>query len=111
MEPNEISEVRKLVEKTLADRKIDLTAGNIDRLGLDPTNSVGRAFEIEGFPTLAILDGKGIIQSVQVGNVDIGGPLHEALASEIDAPLAGKSLASEKDKGAKQPKKEAREDN
>jgi thiol-disulfide isomerase/thioredoxin len=91
MLPSEIPEVRRLVEKTLADKAINLTAGTTGRLGLDPSNSVGRAFQIEGFPTLVILDGNGIIQSVQVGISDMGGPLHEALATEIDALLAGKS--------------------
>ena len=56
-EPQEISEVRKLVEKTLADKKIHLTAGPAGRIGLDPSNSVGKAFEVEGYPTLVILDG------------------------------------------------------
>ena len=62
-EPQEISEVRKAVEKTLADKKIDLTRGPAGRIGLDPSNSVGKAFDVEGYPTLVILDAKGIVQS------------------------------------------------
>ncbi len=105
-EPQEISEIRKLVEKTLADKKINLTAGTAGRIGLDPSNSVGKAFDVEGFPTLVILDAKGIIQSAHVGyNPDAAEPLHKSLATEIDALLAGKSLAGEKDKGAKEPGK------
>ena len=111
MEPSELSEVRKLVENTLASHLINLTAGTIGRLGVDPSNTVGRAFEIEGFPTLVILDGKGIIRSAHVGNADVGGPLHEALVTEIEALLAGKSLARERDKGATKAKQQAREDN
>ena len=96
-EPQEISEVRKLVEKTLADKKIDLTRGPAGRIGLDPSNSVGKAFDVEGYPTLVILDGKGVVQSAHVGyNPDAAEPLHKTLATEIGALLEGKSLVSEK---------------
>jgi thiol-disulfide isomerase/thioredoxin len=106
-EPREISDVRKLVEKTLADKKIDLTRGPVGRIGLDPSNSVGKAFDVEGYPTLVILDGKGVVQSAHVGyNPDAAEPLHQSLATEIDTLLEGKSLVGEKDKGAKEPKKE-----
>ncbi len=109
-EPQEISEVRKLVEKTLAGKKIDLTRVPVGRIGLDPSNSVGKAFEVEGYPTLVILDGKGIVQSAHVGyNPDAAEPLHKTLATEIDALLEGKSLVSEKGKTEKEPKKEGQE--
>jgi thiol-disulfide isomerase/thioredoxin len=105
-EPQEISEIRKLVEKTLAGKKIDLTRGPVGRIGLDPSNAVGKAFDVEGYPTLVILDGKGVVQSAHVGyNPEAAEPLHKSLATEIDALLAGKSLAGEKDKGAIEPKK------
>ena len=65
--PPRSAEVRKLVEKTLADKKINLTGNPVGRIGLDPSKSVGSAFEVEGYPTLVILDGKGIVQSVHVG--------------------------------------------
>ncbi len=98
-EPREISDVRKLVEKTLADKKIDLTGGPAGRIGLDPSNSVGKAFDIEGYPTLVILDGKGVVQSAHVGyNPDAAEPLHKTLAAEIDTLLEGKSLVGEKGK-------------
>ena len=51
-----------LVEKTLAEKAIDLTSGRVGRIGLDPSNVVGRAFNIEGFPSLVILDRKGIVR-------------------------------------------------
>jgi thiol-disulfide isomerase/thioredoxin len=106
-EPQEISDVRKLVEKTLADKKIDLAAGTIGRIGLDPSNSVGKAFEVEGYPTLVILDGKGVVQSAHVGyNPDAAEPLHKSLATEIDTLFEGKSLVVEKDRAAKEAKKE-----
>jgi thiol-disulfide isomerase/thioredoxin len=105
-EPQEISEIRKLVKKTLADKKINLTAGTAGRIGLDPSNAVGKAFDVEGYPTLVILDGKGNVQSAHVGyNPDAAEPLHKSLATEIDALLAGKSLADEKGKTTKDQEK------
>ena len=67
MLPEEIPALRKLVEKTLADKAIDLTAGPVGRIGLDPSNAVGRAFNVEGFPSVVILDRKGIVRSAYVG--------------------------------------------
>ena len=64
-------------------------------IGLDPSKSVGEAFEIEGYPTLVILDGKGIVQSVHVGfDPEAAEPLNKTLAKEIDEILEGKSLAT-----------------
>ncbi len=71
---------------------------------MDPSNSVGNAFEVEGYPTLVILDGKGIVQSAHVGyNDEAAEPLHKSLAKEIDALLEGKSLAVPKEGGGKKP--------
>lgn len=91
MSPEEIPALRKLVEKTLADKAINLTAGPVGRVGLDPSNAVVRAFNVEGFPSLVILDGKGIVRSAYVGyHSDSPEPLHRSLATQIDAILAGK---------------------
>jgi thiol-disulfide isomerase/thioredoxin len=93
--PNELSEVRRLVEKTLKDKKIDLAGSPVGAIGLDPSGSVGQAFDVEGFPTLVILDGKGIVQSAHVGfDADTAEPLHKRLAREIDTLLEGKALAA-----------------
>ena len=74
---------------------------------LDPSNSVGKAFEVEGFPTLVILDGKGIVQSAHVGyNPDAAEPLHKSLTTEIETLLEGKSLVVDKDRAAKEAKKQ-----
>ena len=101
--PKEISEIRTLVEKTLAEKKIKVDAAPIGRIGLDPSNSVGKAFDVEGYPTLVILDGKGVVQSAHVGyNPDAAEPLHKTLATEIDALLEGKSLVGEKDKARRE---------
>jgi len=95
--PSELSEVRKLVEKTLASKNLLLSAGSVGLIGLDPSKSVGGAFEIEGYPTLVILDGKGIVQSVHLGyDQNSGTPLHKSLAKEIDTLLEGKSLVAPK---------------
>jgi thiol-disulfide isomerase/thioredoxin len=107
-EPSEITQLRKLVEKTLTENKIDLTVNPVGRIGLDPSKSVGTAFELEGYPTLVILDGKGIVQSVHVGfNPEAAEPLHKALGKEIDAVLEGKSLATPKEQPKETSKKSA----
>ena len=62
-------------------------------IGLDPSKSVGGAFELEGYPTLVILDRKGVVQSVHVGyDPNSSVPLNKSLAKEIDTLLDGKSL-------------------
>ncbi len=103
-EPAEISEVRKLVEKTLEAKKITLTGSPAGWIGLDPSNSVGKALDVEGFPTLVIIDGKGIVQSAHVGyNAEAAEPLHRSLAKEIDTLLEGKSLAAPTSGAEKKP--------
>ncbi len=77
------------------------------RIGLDPSNSVGKAFEVQGYPTLVILDAKGTLQSIHEGyNPEAGEPLNKSLAKEIDTLLAGKSLVESKDKAGDTPKKD-----
>lgn len=89
-QPNELAEVRKLVEKTLKEKKIDLGAGPVGLVALDPSGSIGQAFQVEGLPTLVVLDGKGVVQSAHVG---FSPDIREKLTGEIDALLAGKPLA------------------
>ena len=94
-EPAEISQVRALVEKTLAEKKLVLASPPVGLIGLDPSKSVGGAFELEGYPTLVILDQKGVVQSVHVGyDPTATVPLHKSLAQEIDTLLSGKSLVN-----------------
>ena len=92
-EPTELAEVRKLVEKTLDEKKIKLTGNPVGQIGLDPSGSIGKAFDVEGFPTVVILDGKGIVQSAHVG---FSPDIREKLTAEIDTLLAGKPLAKGK---------------
>jgi thiol-disulfide isomerase/thioredoxin len=97
-QPAEISEVRKLIEKTLTEKKIELTGNPVGRIALDPSATIGSAFNVEGIPTLVILDGKGFVQSVRVGyDPDAPEPLSKTLAKEIDSLLAGKSLIGPND--------------
>ena len=92
-EPNELAEVRKLVEKTLEQKKIKLTGTPVGLIGLDPSGSVGKAFDVEGLPTVVVLDAKGILQSAHVG---FSPDIREKLTAEIETLLAGKPLAGEK---------------
>jgi thiol-disulfide isomerase/thioredoxin len=94
-EPKELAEVRKLVEKTLTEKKLNLTGGEVGKVGLDPSNTVGSTFDVEGLPTLVLLDAKGVVQAAHVG---FSPDIREKLATEIDALLAGKSLAAGKSK-------------
>jgi thiol-disulfide isomerase/thioredoxin len=96
-EPKELGEVRKLVEKTLEEKKIALTDNSVGKIALDPSNSVGQAFEVEGLPTVVVLDGKGVVQSTHVG---FSPDIREKLGSEIDTLLAGKSLVKDQAKQA-----------
>jgi thiol-disulfide isomerase/thioredoxin len=96
-EPRELGEVRKLVEKTLSSKKINLEGRPVGMIGLDPSGSVGRAFDVEGLPTVVVLDQKGTVQSAHVG---FSPDIREKLTAEIDALLAGKPLAGEKAKEA-----------
>ncbi len=82
-------ELRKLIEKTLTERKIETKS----LIALDPTKAIGEAFAIEGLPTVVILDGKGIVQAAHVGyNPEV----LQTLTKDVDTLLAGKSLINEK---------------
>lgn len=96
-EPNELAEVRKLVEKTLDKKQIKLTGTPVGLIGLDPSGSVGKAFDVEGLPTIVVLDAKGTVQSAHVG---FSPDIREKLTAEIDTLLGGKPLVGEKPKEA-----------
>jgi thiol-disulfide isomerase/thioredoxin len=94
--PQELAEVRKLVEQTLDERKLKLTGTPVGLVGLDPSKSVGDAFQVSAYPTVVLIDAKGVIQAAHVGipngEVDEVGPV---LGKAIDTLLAGKPLAPE----------------
>ena len=89
-EDEEATDVRKLVEQTLKKQDIQLERGETGKIGLDPSQKVGKAFGVEGIPTVVLIDRDGKIQSVHVGySPDVA----EKLVADIDAVLAGDSLA------------------
>jgi thiol-disulfide isomerase/thioredoxin len=99
-DPKEPAEVRKLIESTLDKEKIVLTGNPVGRVGLDPSNSVGEAFQVEGYPTVVLLDPKGVVRSAHVGfSPEVG----KVLGKEIDALLEGKPVG--KDQGKAEAKK------
>jgi thiol-disulfide isomerase/thioredoxin len=99
-EPEEISKVRELVETTLKEKKITLTGTPVGLIALDPSNTIGTAFEIEGLPTLLLLDAKGVVRSVHVGyDRSAKIPFSSSLASEIDGILEGKPVNPHDDQG------------
>ncbi len=99
-EPAELSQVRSLVEKTISDRKLSLSIAPVGLIGLDPSRSVGGTFELQGYPTLVILDQQGIVQAVHVGYDSTSSvPLNKAIANEIDTLLGGKPLAPSAESG------------
>jgi thiol-disulfide isomerase/thioredoxin len=89
----EIPAVRKLVEETLVDKKIELTKGSVGRIALDPSNASGESFKVQGIPALVLLDGKGVVQQVHVG---FSPDIREELTKEIDTLLKGESLVKAK---------------
>lgn len=92
-EPKDPLEVRKLIESTLQKRKIDLTGTPVGTIALDPSNSIGDAFGVEGYPTVVLLDRKGVVRSAHVGfSPEVG----TVLGKEIDALLEGKAIEPEK---------------
>ncbi|MFO0951283.1 MAG: TlpA disulfide reductase family protein [Isosphaeraceae bacterium] len=92
-DPKEMGPLRKLVEETLEAKKISLQAAPVGKIALDPTNAVGEAFKVEGYPTVVVIDGKGTVRSAHVGySPEVGA----TLGREIDALLEGKPVSKEK---------------
>ena len=88
-DPKDPVEVRKLIETTLEKKTINLTGTPVGKIGLDPTTTVGGLFSVEGYPTVVLLDPKGVVRAVHVGyNPEVGA----VLAKEIDALLDGKPI-------------------
>ncbi len=87
--PEEGQTLRALVEKSLEELGVSLLTKSVGRLGLDPEQQAGDAFGVEGIPMVVVVDGQGIVQSVQVGYEEGVG---EALENQVESLLAGKSL-------------------
>ncbi len=86
-DPKDPAEVRKLVESTLATKKIVLTGNAVGKVAIDPSNAVGEAFQVEGYPTVVIIDGKGTVRSAHVG---YSPDVRKKLAKDIDEALGSK---------------------
>ena len=94
-EPKDIEGVRKVVEEKLKEEKVTLTGNKTGLIALDPSGTIGNAFSVEAIPTLVILDGKGVVQSVHVG-----GQTSDTLSKDINTLLAGNSLVTPKPQNA-----------
>jgi len=91
---NKPDEVRALVEKTLSAKTLALQNAPFGQVALDPSGALGDVFHVEGLPTVVILDGKGVVQSVHVGYSE---GVRETLTRDIDTLLDGKPLVKPKD--------------
>ena len=100
--PEDSSPVRELVEKSLKEMSVVLGSKSVGRVGLDSEQVVGDACGVEGIPMVVVIDGQGVVQSVQIGYEE---GIGDILANEIEALLAGKSLiegpAAKPDRGAR----------
>ncbi len=85
--PSDPIEVRKLVETTLDKQQINLTATKVGLVGIDPSHATGDAFNVNAYPTIVLIDAKGVVQAAHVG-VTSG----EDLSKEINTLIDGKPL-------------------
>ena len=92
-EPSEIGELRKRIEKTLAENKITLTGTPVGLVGFDPSHSAHNAFHVDGLPTTVLIDAKGVVQAAHIGipRGDVA-EVGRMLRKEIDTLLEGKPL-------------------
>jgi thiol-disulfide isomerase/thioredoxin len=94
-DPKDLAELRSLVEKTLDTKKIKLTGTPVGLIALDPSRSIGDAFQVNAYPTVVLLDANGVVQAAHVGipggDVDAVG---RVLGKSIDTLLEGKPLAA-----------------
>ena len=72
----------------LKEKKLEFT------VALDSQGAVGNAYHADAIPLLVLIDKKGVVQSVHLG-FDPG--IKATLTKELDALLAGKTLAHESD--------------
>ena len=87
-----IPDERPVIEATLKKQNVSLPAGEIGKVGLDPTKAAGQAFGVEGIPTVVLLDRAGVIRAYHVGyRADI----REVLTKDIDSLLTGQPQAKD----------------
>jgi thiol-disulfide isomerase/thioredoxin len=85
--PSDPIEVRKLVETTLDKQQINLTAAKAGLVGIDPSHSTGDVFKVNAYPTIVLIDAKGVVQAAHLGETS-----GEDLSKEINTLIEGKSL-------------------
>lgn len=90
--PGQVSEMRKLVEDTLKERKIDLTGTDVGLIALDTKGEIGKTYQATAIPMIVLLDAKGVVQTVHIGYTE-----REVLEKEINTLLDGKSLITPRD--------------
>ncbi len=73
------------IGKFLRAKKLDVT------VAMDLKGEVGQAYGVQGIPETVIIDKNGVVQSVHIG---YNPNLKERLTGELEALLAGKSLAA-----------------
>ncbi len=61
-------------------------------LALDHTNTSGRMFQANGFPTMVVIDKEGKVAATNVGNI---GDLEERMKKQLDALIAGKPIPAD----------------
>jgi|GEM_PF-2490655 len=83
---------RPLIEETLNKNRLGLMEVSNVVVGMDPTGSVGRQLGVEAFPTVLLIDQKGVIRSIHVG---YSPEVRKTLTAEIDRLLAGRALPGE----------------
>ena len=79
-------EGKETVQEFLKQHKLNVS------ILLDSDGQVGTAYGARALPTLALIDKKGVVQSVHVG---FSPSLKTALRKQLDQVLAGKNLAAE----------------
>jgi hypothetical protein len=84
------------IHKFLKEKKLAMT------VALDSEGAVGAAYQAEAIPLLVLIDKKGVVQSVHVG---YNPAIKTTLRKELDALLAGKDLAKEALRDAKEAQK------
>lgn len=97
-DPKDPGEVRKLVEDMLDKKKIVIGGNPVGKVAIDPSNSVGEAFQVEGYPTVVIIDGKGVVRSAHVG---YSPEIRSVLSKEIDAAIEGEPVVKDATKAKK----------
>ena len=85
--PGEVAEMRKLVEEKLKEIKFSVAGSTVGVVALDTTGAIAKAFQANAIPLLVLMDEKGVVRAVHVGET-----ARKVLETEIDALLAGKPI-------------------